>query len=151
MTHDQAYMDRALRLARRAAEAGEVPVGALVVDADGRVIGRGSNSMEKCQRVTRHAELVSMEAASRRLGNWRLAGCTVYVTLEPCPMCAAALSLARVARIVYGAADPLAGGCGSVYNIPADGRLKARPSVTGGVRRDECASLIREFFARRRR
>ena len=151
MTHDEAYMDRALRLATRASERGEVPVGALVVDAGGRVIGRGSNSMERSRRVTRHAELVAMDAASRRLRNWRLTGCTIYVTLEPCPMCASALSLSRAARIVYGADDPLAGACGSVYNIPADGRLKAKPSVTGGVRAGECAALLRSFFSGRRR
>jgi tRNA(adenine34) deaminase len=144
-------MSRALRLAKRAEKRGEVPVGAVIVDGAGRVIGRGMNSMERSLRVTRHAELVALEAASRRVGNWRLAGCSVYVTLEPCPMCAAALCLARVARIVFGAADPLAGACGSVYNLPGDRKLKASPEVVPGVLAGPCSAILKGFFRFRRR
>lgn len=148
-TTDELFMRRALTLARRAERAGEVPVGAVVV-CKGEIVGSGTNGMEAQRSVLAHAELRALAAASRRLDNWRLTGCEVFVTLEPCPMCAAALCLARVSRIVYGAPDPLAGACGSVYDLPGDGALKSRPRVTPGIEQEKCTELLRSFFRRRR-
>ncbi|REJ99603.1 MAG: tRNA adenosine(34) deaminase TadA [Acidobacteria bacterium] len=147
---DDLWMRRALELARRAAASGEVPVGAVVVDAAGSAVGEGWNLRETRQDPTAHAEVVALVAAARRLGSWRLIGCTLYVTLEPCAMCAGALVNARVQRLVYGAEDPKAGFCGSLGDIVRDPRLNHRMSCTSGVRAAECSRLLVDFFRRRR-
>lgn len=149
MRSDEHYMRLALDEARAAAEAGEVPIGAVVV-CDDAVIARGRNRREGDADPTAHAELVAVREASRALSRWRLTGCTVYVTLEPCPMCAGALHAARVDRCVYGAVDPKAGALGTLYDIASDERLNHRYDVTSGVLADESAELLRAFFAARR-
>jgi tRNA(adenine34) deaminase len=142
---DEAFMQQALRQARAAAEAGEVPIGAVIVYQN-QVIGRGSNQRETLHDPTAHAEMIAITAAAEHLKSWRLAGCSLYVTLEPCVMCAGAISLARIDRLVFGAEDPKAGACGSLYNIPSDVRLNHRPAVTGGVLAAESTQLLRDFF-----
>jgi len=148
---DERFMDEALALARAAAGLGEVPVGALVVGADGRVLGRGHNRREADQDPLAHAELLALRAAARAAGSWRLEGASLYVTLEPCAMCAGAIVLARVARLVYGAADPKAGFCGSLGDLVRDPRLNHRAEVVAGIRADACGALLRGFFADLRR
>ena len=143
-------MARALDLAERAAAAGDVPVGALVVDASGEVVGEGWNLREVAQDPTAHAEVVALRAAATGLGSWRLEGCTLVVTMEPCPMCAGAAMLARVERIVLGAWDPKLGACGSVWDVVRDRRATHRPEVVGGVLEQECAEVVRRFFATHR-
>lgn len=143
-------MGRALTLAQRAAEAGDVPVGALVVDATGEVVGEGWNLREVDQDPTAHAEVVALRAAATRLGTWRLEGCTLVVTMEPCPMCAGAAMLARVERVVLGAWDPKLGACGSVWDVVRDRRATHRAEVVGGVLEEECAEVVRRFFATHR-
>jgi tRNA(adenine34) deaminase len=146
---DTEFMNEALSLARAAASAGEVPVGALVVH-DGRVLGRGFNAPIGRHDPTAHAEVQAMREAAAALGNYRLTGCTLYVTLEPCVMCAGAIMHARIARVVYGAADPKTGACGSVVNLFAESRLNHHAVVEGGVMADECGALLSEFFRSRR-
>lgn len=146
---DRRFMAQAIELARRSLESEDVPVGALVVH-DGRVIGRGCNQREKLADPTAHAEMLAITAAASHLGSWRLEGCTLYVTLEPCVMCAGALVLARVQRLVFGAADPKAGACGSLFEISSDPRLNHRVQTVGGVLAEPCAELLRAFFRRRR-
>ncbi len=143
-------MGRALTLAQRAAEAGDVPVGALVVDTSGEVVGEGWNLREVDQDPTAHAEVVALRAAATRLGTWRLEGCTLVVTMEPCPMCAGAAMLARVERVVLGAWDPKLGACGSVWDVVRDRRATHRAEVVGGVLEEECAEVVRRFFATHR-
>jgi tRNA(adenine34) deaminase len=143
-------MGRALTLAQRAAEAGDVPVGALVVDTSGEVVGEGWNLREVDQDPTAHAEVVALRAAATRLGTWRLEGCTLVVTMEPCPMCAGAAMLARVERVVLGAWDPKLGACGSVWDVVRDRRATHRAEVVGGVLEQECAEVVRRFFATHR-
>ena len=128
----------------------EVPVGAVVLDAGGAIIGRGHNRREADADPTAHAEIVALRAAAAASGDWRLAGCTLVVTLEPCTMCAGAISAARMARLVYGAADPLAGAAGSLWDVLRDRRLDQQTEVIAGVLEDECARPLREFFASRR-
>ena len=140
-------MRRALTLAQRAADAGDVPVGAVVVDASGEVVGEGWNLREAQQDPTAHAEVVALRAAAHRLGSWRLSGCTLVVTMEPCPMCAGATMLARVDRLVLGAWDPKLGACGSVWDVVRDRRATHRAEVVGGVLEDECGAIVRDFFA----
>jgi tRNA(adenine34) deaminase len=140
----------ALREARWAGEAGEVPIGCVIVH-EGMVVGRGHNQTETLQDATAHAEILAVGAASNALGTWRLGGCTLYVTLEPCAMCAGAIVLARLGRLVYGAADPKAGACGSVLDVIGEPRLNHHPEVTAGVLAAECGELLREFFVARRR
>jgi len=147
---DRAYMQEALALARRCLESDDVPVGAVVVYRN-RIIGRGHNQREHLQDPTAHAEMIALTAAAEFVGRWRLEGCTVYVTLEPCPMCAGALVLARVDRLVFGAWDEKGGACGSLYRIPDDPRLNHRVQTVGGVLAGPCADLLREFFQTRRR
>lgn len=142
-------MRLALDEARRAGEAGEVPVGAVLV-AGGQVVASAGNRRESAGDPTAHAEILALQAAARSLGSWRLDGTTVYVTLEPCPMCAGALVAARVARLVFAAPDPKAGACGSLYNLCADPRLNHEVAVTGGVMAQESAELLVEFFGERR-
>ena len=146
---DDDWMAQALELARDAARRGEVPVGALLV-RDDAVLGRGGNAPIAHNDPTSHAEIVALREAGRALGNYRLPGCTLYVTLEPCAMCAGAILHARLARLVYGASDPKTGACGSVVDLFAEPRLNHHTRVTGGVAADACASLLSGFFAARR-
>ena len=146
---DARYVDLALVEARRAADAGEVPIGAVVV-LDGRVIARAHNAPITLRDPTAHAEVLALRAAARETGNYRLERASVYTTVEPCLMCCGALVHARVARLVYGAADPKAGAAASLYRILDDGRLNHRVEVTAGVRAEECAALLTEFFRARR-
>jgi tRNA(adenine34) deaminase len=143
-------MRLALEEADTAAAEGEVPVGCVVVDADGRELGRGRNARERLADPTGHAEMIAIREAAARALSWRLEGATVYVTLEPCPMCAGALVNARVARVVYGCADPKAGAVTTMFGIGVDARLNHRFEVVGGVLADECADRLRLFFARLR-
>ena len=147
---DRIHMSAAVAEAQAAAEAGDVPVGAVIVDASGQLIARGRNRREVDQDPTAHAEVDALRAAARALGHWRLGGATVYVTLEPCPMCAGALVNARIARLVYGCADPKAGAVETLFQIGRDPRLNHRFEVTPGVLADESAALLRAFFAARR-
>jgi len=146
---DGSYMRDALREAKRAAAEGEVPVGAVVVK-DGRIIGRGHNQRERLNDPTAHAEMIAVTQAAAAVGSWRLDGATMFVTLEPCPMCAGALVNARMARLVYGADDPKAGACGTLMDIVSDRRLNHRMPVTRGVMAEECGGVLREFFRARR-
>jgi len=147
---DEQGMRAALREARASAADDEVPVGCVVVH-EGLVIGRGHNQVEGLHDATAHAEILAIGAASNALKSWRLHECTMYVTLEPCAMCAGAIILARVGRLVYGAPDPKAGACGSVLDVIREPRLNHRVETTEGVLGDECSALLREFFARKRR
>ncbi|MHC5112244.1 MAG: tRNA adenosine(34) deaminase TadA [Planctomycetota bacterium] len=146
---DDQFMRAALVEAAAALDHEDVPVGAVVVHA-GRIIGRGRNERERLQDPTAHAEMVALTAASSYLESWRLDECTLYVTLEPCTMCAGAIVLARIRRLVFGAPDPKAGACGSLFSIPEDPRLNHRVEIQQGSLRDECADLLRQFFARQR-
>ena len=139
------YMSQALELAREAADAGEVPVGCVIV-RDGAVIGRGRNRREEKQAVCSHAEMEAMAQANAALGSWRLDGCALYVTLEPCPMCAGAIINARVPVVVYGAREPNFGSCGSVLNLFEE-RYGHHPAIYGGVLADDCADVLRAFFS----
>jgi tRNA(adenine34) deaminase len=143
-------MRLALAEARRAALAGEVPVGAVVINRAGAVVGRGHNQRETQSDPTAHAEVVALREAARRLGGWRLGGCSLVVTLEPCTMCAGAVVLARVDRLVYGASDPKAGAVGSLWDVVRDRRLNHRPEVLGGVLAVESGELLRSWFETRR-
>src|SRR5512143_2224397 len=142
-------MRAALALAREAGERGEVPVGAVAVLED-RIVGRGANARESAHDPTAHAELLAIQDAARALGRWRLTGVTLFVTLEPCAMCAGAMVLARIDRLVFGASDPKAGAVGSVLDLTQDPRLNHRFPVQAGVRAEECGDLLREFFRARR-
>lgn len=146
---DQEYMQLALQLARQAAQAGEVPVGALVV-RNGEIVGRGYNAPISQQDPSAHAEIRALRDAALHLGNYRLVDCTLYVTLEPCAMCAGAIQHARIARLVFGAADHKTGACGSVIDLMAELRLNHHAEVTGGVMAAECGQLLSDFFAARR-
>jgi len=146
----RALMEQALVCAREAEAAGEVPVGAVIVDATGAVIARAANAPIARHDATAHAEMLALRAAGRALGNYRLPGCALYVTLEPCAMCVGALVHARVARIVYGAADPKTGACGSVFDLASSSKMNHRIEITGGVLADECGALLKQFFAARR-
>jgi tRNA(adenine34) deaminase len=128
----------------------DVPVGAVIIDEAGTILARARNRREADQDPTAHAEMVAIRQAARALGHWRLTGLTLVVTLEPCTMCAGAVTLARLARLVYGAEDPKAGAVGSLWDVLRDGRLNHRPEVIGGVLADECGAMLREFFAARR-
>jgi len=143
-------MRLALREAARAARAGEVPVGALLVDAVGEVIARAHNRPVGGCDPTAHAEILALRRAARRLGNYRLPGTTLYVTVEPCAMCSGALVLARVARVVFGAPDPKGGAARTLYRILDDPRLNHRAEVVGGVLEPECRGIVQDFFRRRR-
>ncbi len=147
---DAAMMREALSLAGQAAARGEVPVGALVLSGDGAVLGRGFNSPISTSDPTAHAEVRALREAAAALGNYRLAGCTLYVTLEPCAMCAGAIMHARIARVVYGAADPKTGACGGVVDLFSERRLNHHAVVTAGVLAEECGNMLSAFFAARR-
>jgi tRNA(adenine34) deaminase len=144
------WMRAALGEARASLATGDVPVGAVVVAADGTVVGRGHNVREATGDPTGHAELVALRSAAASLGGWRLDGATLVVTLEPCTMCAGALVLARVARVVFGADDPKAGAVGSLWDVVRDRRLNHRPEVVAGVLAQDCGAVLRDFFADRR-
>ena len=143
------YMGMALEEARFAESIGEVPIGAVVV-CDGAIVARGHNRREIDSDPSGHAEFNAIREAARKLGRWRLADCTVYVTLEPCPMCAGLMHQARIARLVYGAPDPKAGAVGTLYDLSNDERLNHRFDVTRGVRETECGTILTEFFRRLR-
>ena len=145
----EAYMRMALELAAQAAAAGEVPVGCVIADAQGRVIGRGRNRREETESALAHAEIEAIGEACRALGSWRLDGCALYVTLEPCPMCAGAIINARIPTVVFGAREALSGSCGSVVDLFSE-RYGHRPAVYGGVLEAECAGALRAFFEKLR-
>ncbi|MEO8277972.1 MAG: tRNA adenosine(34) deaminase TadA [Thermoanaerobaculia bacterium] len=144
---DEKWMREALALADEAALRGEVPVGALIVAADGTVVGNGRNRRESDQDPTAHAEIFAIRQAAASLESWRLVGCTLYVTLEPCAMCAGAVVLARIRRLVFGATDPKGGFCGSLGDLVRDPRLNHRLEVTGGVLAEEAGLRLKRFFA----
>ena len=146
---DESYMRQAIELAERAAEHGDVPIGAVVVRGD-EVIGVAGNERELHGDPTAHAELLALRDAAGRLGGWRIEDASIYVTLEPCSMCAGAIVLARIARVVYGARDPKAGAAGSVLDVLGEPALNQNPEVTGGVLAEECAALLSSFFGARR-
>lgn len=147
--HDHELMRLALDEARRAGKAGEVPVGAVVV-VDDRVVASAGNERESAGDPTAHAEILALRRAAAEIGGWRLNGATLYVTLEPCPMCAGAAVAARLGRLVFGTPDPKAGACGSLYNLCADPRLNHEIAVEPGVEAEECAELMRSWFAAHR-
>jgi tRNA(adenine34) deaminase len=149
LAEDEHFMRAALREAVMAYEIGEVPVGSIVVK-DGKIIARGHNQRELLHDPTAHAEMLAVTSAAEATGEWRLEGCTLYVTLEPCPMCAGALVNARVARLVFGATDPKAGACGSLFNLVQDPRLNHRMAVTQGVMAADCSAILKAFFRERR-
>ncbi len=149
MTQDADFMRAALDQARMAQAAGEVPVGAVVVK-DGEILGTGFNAPISLHDPAGHAEILALRDAATRLGNYRLPGCELYVTLEPCAMCVGAMLHARIARLVYGAADPKTGACGSVLDLFSDPRLNHHATVTADVMADKCGALLREFFAAKR-
>jgi tRNA(adenine34) deaminase len=149
MSSDEQWMSAALDEAALALLHDDVPVGAVVVH-DGRIIGAGHNERERRQDPTAHAEIIAMQAAATELGSWRLLDCTLYVTLEPCAMCAGAIVLARIPRVVYGTTDPKAGAAGSVLDVLGEPRLNHRPVVEAGPLADDCAAVLRAFFALRR-
>jgi tRNA(adenine34) deaminase len=146
---DQNFMYRAIDAATIAEENGDVPIGCVIVH-DGQVIARAYNQREQLQDPTAHAEIVALTQASAALESWRLHGCTLYVTLEPCSMCAGALVLARIDRLVYACKDPKTGACGSLYNIVQDERLNHNVDVTTGVLEAQCSQLLRDFFLKKR-
>lgn len=145
MTADEEYMTRALKLAEKAGSMGEIPVGAIVVDPDGNIIGEGYNLREHTNSPTAHAEIIAIEQAAKRLGSWRLTNCTLYVTLEPCPMCAGAVMNARLKRLVYGAFDDKNGACASVAAL-FDEKFTHIPFVRSRVLQERCGAVLTEFF-----
>lgn len=148
-TEHERFMRQALRAAEVALDENEVPVGAVIV-RNGRVIGRGHNQRERLADPTAHAEILAITAAAAEIGHWRLADSTLFVTLEPCPMCAGAIVQARIPRVVFGASDPKAGACGSLYEICTDPRLNHRADVIGGVLAEECGAILTDFFRAQR-
>jgi len=143
-------MSIALQLAQEAGADGEAPVGCVVVDTNGAIIGRGRNRREKTKSALSHAELEAIEDACNTLGDWRLSGCSLYVTLEPCPMCAGAVIMARIDKLFYGAKDEITGSCGSVINLFME-QYGQSTQVTGGILADKCSELLTEFFKKLRR
>ncbi len=146
--HDR-WMRAAIQLARQAFDEGEVPIGSVIVHND-RIIGEGYNQRESLKDPTAHAEMIAITQAANSLESWRLLDCTIYVTLEPCPMCAGAIVLARIPTVIYGTTDPKAGACHSLFQITEDSRLNHRATVLGGVLQQECKGLLQEFFAQQR-
>ncbi|OHB57396.1 MAG: tRNA-specific adenosine deaminase [Planctomycetes bacterium GWF2_50_10] len=146
---DERFMQAAIRQALIAQENGDVPIGCIIVH-QGQIIAKAYNEREQLCDPTAHAEILAITAASQHLESWRLHNCTIYVTLEPCPMCAGALVLARMERLVYGCSDPKTGSCGSLYNIVQDPRLNHRLEVTSGVLENECSAMLSDFFRQKR-
>jgi tRNA(adenine34) deaminase len=151
LNRDEEFMGEALYQARLSLGAGEVPVGAVLVGADGQILAHAHNFPISLNDPTAHAEILALRQAAEILGNYRLPGTTLYVTMEPCLMCTGALIYARIKRLVFGAPDPKAGACVSLYNIPGDTRLNHRLEVTGGVREAECRELVQQFFQEKRK
>ena len=147
---DAFYMRAALAEAAQAYALGEVPIGAVLVDEAGEIVARGHNLRERDHDATAHAEMIAIRAACERLGRWRLSGLTLYVTIEPCPMCAGAIVMSRMDRVVYGGTDYKAGACESLFNIPGHPALNHHPEVTAGVLAEECADIMKRFFRERR-
>jgi len=145
MERHESFMRSALALAREAFDDGEAPVGCIIINADGIIIGRGRNCREKEKDATAHAELKAIAEACKSLGDWRLGGCSLYVTLEPCPMCAGAMIMSRIDNVFYGARDELTGTCGSVINLFMEPYGQST-RITGGILADECSELLSEFF-----
>ena len=150
MATDEDFMRLALLEAQKAYELEEVPIGAVLVDEQGQVVASGHNMREIWHDATAHAELIAIQEACRKLGRWRLSGLTLYVTIEPCPMCAGAIVMSRVDRVVYGSTDAKAGACESVFNIPGNEMLNHRPEIRAGVLQEECAEIMKRFFRERR-
>lgn len=150
MRDDEYYMRLALEQARQAYDLGEVPIGAVIV-CDGVVVSAAHNRRETWRRATAHAEILAIEEANAKLARWRLTGATLYVTIEPCPMCAGALVMSRIDRLVYGSADYKAGAVESIFNVADNGALNHRLLVTAGVLADECRELMQKFFRQRRK
>jgi tRNA(adenine34) deaminase len=151
MLDDAKYMELALEQARLAARQAEVPVGAVLINERGQVLARACNMPVKQRDPTAHAEILVLRQGAKRVGSYRLTGTTLYVTIEPCPMCAGAMVLARIKRLVYGAQDPKTGACSTLYNIVQDSRLNHRLEVSRGILAEECRSLIQAFFQKRRK
>ena len=151
MLDDVAFMKEALKEAQEAFQAGEVPIGAVLVDADGTIVARAHNMRETWHDGTAHAEIIALQEAARKLGRWRLSGLTLYVTIEPCPMCAGALVMSRVDRVVYGATDAKAGACESLFNIVRHPALNHQLEMRAGVMEDECRAIMKRFFGQRRK
>lgn len=147
---DEKFMQDALSLSNEAMEHGEIPIGAVIV-MDGKIIGRGRNKRKECSSPLAHAEIEALNDAAKFMNNWRFDDATIYVTLEPCVMCAAALVQARIKRIVFGAIDAKGGGCGSLYNIPQDERFYHTCQVTGGILQDRCKEILQNFFKKKRK
>lgn len=143
------YMSAALTLAREAFDEDEIPVGCVITDAKGNIIGRGRNKREESHDATHHAEMEAIREACRATGDWRLTGCTIYVTLEPCPMCAGGIINSRIPTVVFGAKDENTGSCGSVINLFEE-RYGHKPAIYGGVRAEESAQLLKDFFKKTR-
>jgi tRNA(adenine34) deaminase len=146
---DEQFMKAAIGQAQIALENGDVPIGAIIVYQN-QIIAKGYNQRYKLNDPTAHAEIIALTAAAEYIGNWRLHGCTIYVTLEPCPMCAGALVLARIDRLVYGCDDPKAGACGSLYNIVQDKRLNHRLEISKGILAENCSKILQDFFKKKR-
>ena len=143
------YMSQALELAKEAADMGDVPVGCVIADKDGKIIGRGRNRREECSDATAHAEIEAIRQASSFLHDWRLTGCTIYVTLEPCPMCTGAIINSRIPTVVFGAREENSGSCGSVIDLFYE-RYGHRPAVYSGILKDECSKILKDFFKGKR-
>ena len=143
------YMAQAMELAREAGEKGDVPVGCVITDKDGNIIGRGRNRRQECHDATAHAELEAIREACAKTGDWRLEGCSIFVTLEPCPMCTGAIINSRIPTVVFGAREELSGSCGSVIDLFSE-RYGHKPAVFGGVMKDESAELLKQFFREKR-
>lgn len=148
---DEKYMKEALKEAQKALEAGEVPIGAVIVGANGDIIGRGFNRRNTAKNPLCHAEIDAINEAAAVIGDWRIEGCTLYVTIEPCPMCAGAIVQARIPRVVFGARNPKAGCAGSILNILNEDKFNHQADVTEGILSDECAAYMKAFFKRFRK
>ena len=143
------FMKAAIREAKKAMEKDEVPIGAVIVQ-DGKIIARGHNTRQKTQNAVNHAEMIAIQKACKKVGSWRLIDCDIYVTLEPCPMCAGAIINSRISNVYFGAYDQKAGCTGTLYNLPVDERFNHRAKVEGGIMEQECANLLSDFFKQKR-
>ena len=146
---DKKFMKAAINEAKKAAKKDEVPIGAVIVQ-DGKIIARGHNTRQKTQNAINHAEMIAIQKACKKVGSWRLIDCDIYVTLEPCPMCAGAIINSRISNVYFGAYDQKAGCTGTLYNLPVDQRFNHRANVEGGIMEQECANLLSDFFKQKR-